>query len=146
MKNSPMTRTNKKTNLALSNNQHSKGPGQTQTDGPAANIKKAGASKHGKTNTDTNSAVLKELSQRQRKIVEAEQLRLEKLKQRQYAELQRAVEQENLVAQVSQLTVIFRLHFTFSMQYLNVYKVRYYYFAGSTTTSGANANGAREAT
>ena len=51
--------------------------------------------------SDDSDALIKELGRRQQKIVEAERERLEKLKQRQYAELQRAVEMENLQAVVS---------------------------------------------
>ena len=47
-----------------------------------------------------DSSLVKELSKRQQKIVEAERERLQKLKDRQFQELQRAVELENLQAVV----------------------------------------------
>lgn len=49
---------------------------------------------------DDDSSLVKELSKRQQKIVEAERERLQKLKDRQFNELQRAVELENLQAVV----------------------------------------------
>lgn len=49
---------------------------------------------------EDSSSLVKELSKRQQKIVEAERERLQKLKDRQYNELQRAIEMENLQAQV----------------------------------------------